>query len=271
MPELPEVETTRRGIEPYVTGRTVDTITVRQRQLRWLIPDELETVLSGQMFSGVDRRAKYLLLRTAAGTLLLHLGMSGRLRILPEAIPAQKHDHVDIEFRDGHLLRFTDPRRFGAVLWTADAPEQHPLLMRLGPEPLEEEFNAGHLFRLSRGRQMPVKTFIMDGHVVVGVGNIYASEALFYAGIRPQRAAGNISLKRYTLLSEAIKQVLAHAIEQGGTTLRDFVGSNGNPGYFQQQLQVYGRAGEACRRCGEIIKVQRLGQRSTFFCVRCQR
>jgi formamidopyrimidine-DNA glycosylase len=270
VPELPEVETTRRGIEPFVTGHTVSAITVRQRQLRWLISEELETALSGQMFSGVERRAKYLLLRTAAGTLLLHLGMSGRLRILAEAQPAQKHDHVDIEFSDGHLLRFTDPRRFGALLWTPQAPELHPLLSHLGPEPLSEDFHAAYLFRQSRGRQMPVKSFIMDGHIVVGVGNIYANEALFYAGIRPQRAAGRISLKRYELLSAAIKQVLADAIERGGTTLRDFSGSDGNPGYFQQQLQVYGRAGEVCQRCGEVIRVQRLVQRSTFFCARCQ-
>jgi formamidopyrimidine-DNA glycosylase len=271
MPELPEVETTRRGIEPFVTDRTVNRVIVRQRRLRWPVPDDLEAVLPGQIVSRVDRRAKYLLLRVQHGTLLLHLGMSGKLRVLTQRLAAQKHDHVDIEFSNGHVLRFTDPRRFGALLWTAEPPERHSLLNHLGPEPLSEDFSTAYLFALSRGRRTAIKSFIMDSRNVVGVGNIYANEALFHAGIRPQRAAGNISVRRYELLVTAIKQVLIYAIEQGGTTLRDFVDSHGNPGYFQQKLQVYGREGELCQRCGLGIRVQRLGQRSTFFCAGCQR
>lgn len=271
MPELPEVETTRRGIEPFTSGHRVSHITVRQRQLRWLIPADLESVLTGAIITSVERRAKYLLLRTETGTLILHLGMSGSLRVLTEPQAVQKHDHVDIRFDNGHLLRFTDPRRFGALLWTSEPPEQHPLLCQLGPEPLSEAFSDDHLFQCSRGRQTAVKTFIMDNHIVVGVGNIYASEALFYAGIRPQRPAGRISAKRYRLLTQMIRQVLSHAIQQGGTTLRDFVDSSGKPGYFQQQLQVYGRAGEPCLRCDGTVQVVRLGQRASYFCPRCQR
>ena len=270
MPELPEVETSRRGIAPYVTGQTVVRVVVREHRLRWPVSSELETALTGTVIRTVERRAKYLLLRTDTGCVLVHLGMSGSLCILFRSVPAQKHDHVDIELASGHCLRFTDPRRFGAWLWTAEAPEQHPLLRHLGPEPLEGNFSADYLYTVARGRSVPVKAFLMDNRVVVGVGNIYANEALFLAGINPLRAAGRIALPRYEILVKTIRDVLAAAIWQGGTTLRDFVGGNGKGGYFQQYLQVYGREGCPCLRCGAPIRSRRLGQRSTFYCPRCQ-
>ena len=271
MPELPEIETTRRGIAPHVTSQTVRRVVVRQRQLRWQIPDTLEMALSGQKINAVERRAKYLLLHAGNGTALLHLGMSGSLRILPNAAVWKKHDHVSIELASGLCLRMHDPRRFGALLWTTDLPERHPLLRDLGPEPLGNRFNGPYLYEQSRGRKAAVKTFIMDGRVVVGVGNIYASEALFMAGIDPRRAAGRVALSRYEKLALAVRQVLSAAIEQGGTTLRDFLNSDGEPGYFSQQLQVYERAGQACKICNTPIKAVRLGQRSTYYCPRCQR
>ena len=271
MPELPEVETTRRGIAPHLLNNTITRVVIRERRLRWPIPEGLETELQGQTIVSIERRAKYLILNLKCGHVLLHLGMSGSLRILPVATPIRKHDHVDFELSNGYCLRFTDPRRFGALLWTQDPPEQHPLLRHLGPEPLSDAFNASELFTLSRGRSAPVKLFIMDGRVVVGVGNIYANEALFYAGISPMRAAGRISLTRYKVLVTAIREVLLAAIEQGGTTLRDFVGSGGDPGYFRQKLTVYDRAGLNCVRCGAKVRVRRLGQRSTYYCSGCQR
>lgn len=271
MPELPEVETTRRGIEPHTLGKPVNDVIIRQRQLRWSIPKNLKSKLLGRPFVAVRRRAKYLLLDNAVGTLLIHLGMSGSLRVHASPPAPGKHDHVDIVFDDGSCLRLTDPRRFGAVLWLGNQPQHHELLNRLGPEPLDEAFNAEHLYTLSRKRKAPIKNFIMDGHVVVGVGNIYASEALFRAGIRPQAAAGSISRERYARLTAAIKAVLAEAIQQGGTTLRDFIGGDGKPGYFKQQLSVYGREGEACLVCGATIKNSRIGQRSSFYCSKCQR
>jgi formamidopyrimidine-DNA glycosylase len=219
----------------------------------------------------VERRAKYLLLRTENGTALLHLGMSGALRVLPSTAPVQKHDHVDIALANGYCLRFSDPRRFGSLLWTTDSPENHPLLRDLGPEPLGDDFSASRLYIVARGRKAPIKPFIMDGRVVVGVGNIYANEALFMAGINPARAAGRISMARYAALVIAIREVLTEAIIQGGTTLRDFVGSEGSPGFFQQYLHVYGRERLPCHRCGESIRLRRLGQRATYFCPRCQR
>lgn len=227
--------------------------------------------LPGSVIESVQRRGKYLLLRTDTGTLIVHLGMSGSLRVLDSPIPpALKHDHVDIVLGNGRVLRYNDPRRFGCMLWTLEDPQQHALLRDLGPEPLQDEFTAEYLFARSRGRKVALKTFIMDSHVVVGVGNIYANEALYSAGIRPARAAGRVSLQRYSLLVTEIKAVLAAAVNQGGTTLRDFVGSDGKPGYFKQQLNVYSRAGQACHGCAEPLTESRLGQRSTVFCRRCQ-
>ena len=271
MPELPEVETTRRGIAPHLEGRRVRKVVVRQPRLRWPVPPRLARELTGQRIEHVRRRGKYLLLETAAGTVILHLGMSGSLRVLDAAEPPQAHDHVDICLDNGRCLRLRDPRRFGAVLWTTRPAAQHRLLRDLGPEPLGEAFDADYLFQRSRGRRVAIKPFIMDSKVVVGVGNIYASEALFLAGINPKTPAGRIGRARMQRLVEAIRAVLARAIEQGGTTLRDFSDSAGRPGYFQQQLQVYGRAGEPCRRCGGNIRSLTLGQRSTFYCPRCQR
>ncbi len=271
MPELPEVETTRRGISPHILGRRVERVLLRQRRLRWPVPAELGPLLEGQRIVSVERRAKYLLLVTAAGTAILHLGMSGSLRIVASDTPPAKHDHVDIVLEGGKALRFTDPRRFGALLWESGDPCKHQLLVGLGPEPLSDEFDGELLFQRSRRRKVPVKTFIMDAKVVVGVGNIYANEALFAAGIRPDREAGRISRQRYLRLAGEIKTVLAMAIEQGGTTLRDFVGGDGKPGYFKQSLQVYGRGGMDCPRCQCVLKEPRLGQRSTVFCRKCQR
>lgn len=272
MPELPEVETTRRGISPHICGLRVAAVHVRQRQLRQPVPVTLQRDLVGQCIERVERRGKYLLLRTAAGTLLMHLGMSGSLRVLPPDGPAPgPHDHVDIVFDGGTVLRLRDPRRFGLALWTAEDPLRHALLKALGPEPLEEAFSGAYLYELSRGRRTAVKAFIMDGHIVVGVGNIYASEALYLAGIHPARAAGRISAARYDRLAAGIRRVLAAAIEQGGTTLRDFSGGDGQPGYFAQRLMVYGRDGQPCRACGAEIRSIRQSQRSSFFCVSCQR
>lgn len=270
MPELPEVETTRRGIEPHLVGQRVSRVLVRERRLRWPIPEDLDVCLSGQLIERVQRRAKYLLIEAQSGTLIGHLGMSGNLRLVPVGTPAAKHEHVDIELESGMALRYTDPRRFGALLWSHD-PLNHELLLRLGPEPLTEAFNGERLYQLSRGRSMAIKPFIMDNAVVVGVGNIYASEALFAAGIDPRRAAGSVSRARYVALAIEIKRILAHAIERGGTTLRDFVGGDGQPGYFQQELFVYGRGGEFCKACGGTLREVKLGQRASVFCPRCQR
>jgi formamidopyrimidine-DNA glycosylase len=271
MPELPEVETIRCGIEPFIKGRRVTKVLVRTPRLRWPIPDDLATRLCGQTVYEVERRAKYLLLRTQDGTLLVHLGMSGFLRVLQQSQPAGKHDHADIEFAGGICLRLNDVRRFGALLWLDGDPAHHPLLANLGPEPLSAELTGKYLYQRSRGRRLAVKPFIMDSQVVVGVGNIYASESLFRAGIDPARAAGRISLARYQSLAAAIRQVLQEAIAAGGTTLRDFSDQDGRPGYFAQQLKVYGRDGEPCSTCGQVIVKIQLGQRSTYFCRQCQR
>lgn len=270
MPELPEVETTRRGVEPYSRGYVVEQLVVREPRLRWPVPDELAALLRGQTVLAVERRAKYLLFRTGTGSLLVHLGMSGSLRVVgPQEAPG-RHDHIDIVFSNGRCLRYNDPRRFGCFLWL-EAGEEHPLLSHLGPEPLSDEFNGKLLYQRSRGRSGPVKNFIMDGKVVVGVGNIYANEALFLSGVRPDRQAGRVSLVRYEVLAKNIKQVLTSAIAQGGTTLRDFVGGDGKPGYFAQQLYVYGRAGQSCKVCGGVLREQRLSQRTSVYCVACQR
>jgi formamidopyrimidine-DNA glycosylase (fpg) len=275
LPELPEVETTRRGIAPYLIGRRVLGVTLRRSDLRWPIPPEISTLLPGQRIDAVERRAKYLLLRTQIGSALLHLGMSGMLRVLPPDAPIGKHDHVDIALertpsQAPRILRFTDPRRFGCLLWQAPG-EVHSLLANLGPEPLTDAFDGDLLWHLSRGRTAAVKLFLMDNAVVVGVGNIYASEALFAAGIDPRRAAGSVSRARYARLATEVKRILSWAIERGGTTLRDFLNPDGAPGYFFRELNVYGRAGEPCHVCGTSIRQVVLGQRSTFWCPRCQR
>lgn len=271
MPELPEVETTLRGIRPYLIGQWVERLIIREGRLRWPIPPDLPVRLQGQTIAALTRRGKYILIDVGQGSLLLHLGMSGSLRITESASPPRKHDHYDLTLPSGLCLRFHDPRRFGCLLWTEVDPEQHPLIASLGPEPLEDGFSGNLLHARSRGRSLAVKSFIMDSHVVVGVGNIYASESLFRAGLAPQRAAGRISLNRYHRLAESIRQVLSASLEQGGTTLRDFVNESGAPGYFKQTLNVYDRDGQSCRVCGAPIKVSRLGQRSTFWCGVCQR
>jgi len=270
MPELPEVETTRRGLAPHLIGRTVVGLDIRQSRLRWPIPRTLRTRLPGQRIDDIERRAKYLLVHTKAGSALLHLGMSGSLRVLPATTPIGAHDHVDWRLDSGSVLRFTDPRRFGSQLWQP-AGAVHPLLAGLGPEPLGDEFDGDHLWRRSRGRSAAVKTFLMDQAIVVGVGNIYASEALFAAGIHPKRAAGSVSRERYARLADEVKRVLTHAITRGGTTLRDFLDPDGEPGYFEQELFVYGREGKPCRVCGTPIRAVTIGQRSAFYCPRCQR
>lgn len=271
VPELPEVETTRRGIAPYVVGERLEALRIRQRQLRWPIPRQLDVQWKGQVVKALERRAKYLVFRTDSGSALLHLGMSGSLRVLRKPSRAGTHDHVDLSFSGGHTVRFTDPRRFGCLLWTPDDPQEHPLLKNLGPEPLGDRFQASELYRRSRGRRVAVKSFVMDAHVVVGVGNIYASEALFRAGIHPRRPAGRISRDRYQRLHRTIRQVLTEAIEQGGTTLRDFVDEKGQPGYFAQSLAVYGRSGQPCHTCATRIRREVIGQRATYFCAHCQR
>lgn len=270
MPELPEVEVSRQGITPFVLGESVMRVVVRNASLRWPIPAEIQELV-GLTITGVRRRAKYLLLETDWGTAILHLGMSGSLRVLPHGAQAGKHDHVDIELSNGKLLRLNDPRRFGALLWTREPVEQHRLLAKLGPEPLTDDFSGDILYQRSRGRKVAVKQFIMDNQVVVGVGNIYANESLFAAGIHPQQEVGKISRARYRKLADEIKLVLARAITQGGTTLRDFTGSDGKPGYFVQELQVYGRTEQPCVQCGTPLREIRMNGRSTVFCQRCQR
>lgn len=275
MPELPEVETTRRGIAPHLQDQRVDAVLVRERRLRWPLQAGFEDWLTGRVIRGVERRGKYLLLDAGGGWVMLHLGMSGSLRILDRETalaPAnlRRHDHLDITFGNGRVLRFHDPRRFGSLHWFEHAPALHPLLAELGPEPLDKDFTVDYLYPRSRGRRLAIKSFIMDSRQVVGVGNIYASEALFMAGIDPRRAAGRISRARMANLVTAIRQVLGQAIAVGGTTLRDFVGGDGKPGYFQQSLYVYGRKGAPCRRCDTVLRELRLGQRSTVFCPACQ-
>lgn len=270
MPELPEVETTKNGIAPYIVGQTVSHITVRQAQLRWPVPETIQQ-MQQQTVQGVQRRAKYLLLNTAVGTAIIHLGMSGSLRIVDNDTAPEKHDHVDISFTHGKTLRLRDPRRFGCVLWTQQAIDKHKLICNLGSEPLSDNFTAHYLFEQAKNRKVSIKVFIMNAHIVVGVGNIYANESLFMAGIHPKRAAGRISLQRLEVLVASIKQVLQQSIEQGGTTLKDFTNPAGQSGYFQVALHVYGRTGQACPHCSSSIKQIKLGQRSTFYCPSCQK
>ncbi|MEM7207826.1 MAG: bifunctional DNA-formamidopyrimidine glycosylase/DNA-(apurinic or apyrimidinic site) lyase [Pseudomonadota bacterium] len=269
MPELPEVETTRRGIAPHVVGKRIDALVIRQRQLRWPIP-KAANAMRGETVDSIERRGKYLLMHTASGCALLHLGMSGSLRIVNDKEAPRKHDHVDFVLNGETILRFHDPRRFGAFLWTEDDPFEHALLANLGPEPLGDDFGGDYLFAHSRKRKAPVKNFIMDSRIVVGVGNIYASESLFLAGVRPAIAAGRVSRASYGELAMHIREVLGNAIAQGGTTLRDFVNPQGSPGYFAQSLFVYGRAGEPCRVCKTPIKSRVIGQRNSFYCPSCQ-
>ncbi len=269
MPELPEVETTRRGIEPHIVDATISRVVIRERRLRWPVAKEVDRELPGKTIESVGRRAKYLLLNTDTGSAILHLGMSGSLVVLDQGAPAGVHDHVDIEFDSGLMLRFRDPRRFGSLHWS-EAPLSHALLKKLGPEPLGPGFDGDYLWNKSRGRKVSVKQFIMNAHVVVGVGNIYASEALYLAGINPRRAAGRIARHRYELLADGIREVLSKAIKAGGTTLRDFYGGDGEAGYFKQQLEAYGREDEPCRRCSTPITAIVQGQRTTYYCKQCQ-
>jgi len=271
MPELPEVETTRRGIEPWLVGRRIERLVVREWRLRWRVPRTLPARVQGAVVQSVGRRAKYLLVGTGCGTLIWHLGMSGSLRILDAASPPLAHDHVDLVLDSGQCLRFNDPRRFGSLLFTAADPARHRLLAALAAEPLSPEFDAGALWLRARGRRASIKSFIMDSRIVVGVGNIYASEALFRAGIRPGLAAGRVSRVRMAALVAAIREVLREAITAGGTTLRDYVDPAGMPGYFAQRLFVYERAGKPCRRCRTAIRQFTQGSRSTYWCPRCQR
>lgn len=270
MPELPEVETSRRGIAPWLEQQRVRKVTIRERRLRWPVPQVIDRKLPGSFIRRLDRRAKYLLFETEAGTLMLHLGMSGSVRIVDPDEPPGKHDHVDIEVENGKALRFRDPRRFGSLLWTTDPP-RHPLLAGLGPEPLSDQFDGAYLWKKARGRRIAVKSFLMNSHIVVGVGNIYASESLFRAGVHPKRRADRISPARMALLAAAVKSVLTRAIAAGGTTLRDFHGGDGEPGYFAQQLDVYDRAGLPCRVCGNPIRQAVIGQRSSYYCLDCQK
>ena len=268
MPELPEVETTRRGLENRIVGRTLRSWVVRNASLRW--PVEIPSHLQDKKLVALARRAKYLLFEFPQDTLILHLGMSGSLRLVPPHVEPGKHDHVDLNFSGGSIVRLNDPRRFGSVLWWARATPEHRLLAHLGVEPLTDELTGAYLRERARGRKVAVKNFIMDSRIVVGVGNIYAVEALFLAGVRPTIAAGRVTRKAYEALAGAIKRVLEQSLREGGTTLRDFVSSDGRPGYFQQRLNVYGRGGEPCRRCGAALVNRRIGGRGTVFCRNCQ-
>ncbi|MBI5626143.1 MAG: bifunctional DNA-formamidopyrimidine glycosylase/DNA-(apurinic or apyrimidinic site) lyase [Nitrosomonadales bacterium] len=271
MPELPEVETTRRGLAAHLTGLTIADVVIRNARLRWPIPKNLPKLLRGKIILSLKRRAKYLLMDCGNGTLILHLGMTGSLRIMPANTPTGKHDHFDLVLSNCTLMRLRDPRRFGAVLWHTGEVHTHPLLATLGPEPLENDFDARYLYQATRERSVSIKQCIMNNRIVVGVGNIYANEALFRAGIKPQLAAGKLSLPRCAKLVEEIRATLAEAIKLGGSTLRDFVDTSGQPGYFQQHYWVYGRGGEPCRKCGSLIKQIKQGQRSSFYCGTCQR
>ena len=271
MPELPEVETTRLGLLPHILGRRIEKVLVRERRLRWPIPPDIEQQLAGCTVQDARRLGKYLLLDCDKGSLLLHLGMSGRLRMVPASQMYGKHDHVDIVLDNEMTMRFTDPRRFGAFLWAGDDPLAHPLLTGLGLEPLDESLSGAWLYGSTRGAKVAIKLWLMDSKRITGIGNIYANEALFRAGIHPLRPAGRIALLRFGRLAAAIQDTLRSAIEAGGSTLRDFVDANGKPGYFQQQYCVYSRAGLPCLVCGTHIKLVRQSGRATYFCPACQR
>lgn len=275
MPELPEVETTRRGLAPHLEGRRIASVTLRRPDLRWPIPREIQDLLPTSTIQSIRRRAKYLLMETQVGTAIWHLGMSGSMRVLPLDTPVRAHDHVDLMIegkgRTGsRVLRFNDPRRFGCLLWQRPG-ETHELLRELGPEPLSDDFDGDYLFERSRGRAIAVKAFLMDQKIVVGVGNIYVAEALFAAGVSPTRAAGKVSRERYADIAREVRTILDYAIRRGGTTLRDFISPDGAPGYFEQELSVYGRGGEPCPRCGRALKQSMLAQRATTWCGHCQK
>lgn len=271
MPELPEVETTRRGLAPHLIGQRIKTAIIRNSRLRFPVAPELAQVLSGQAVRSVERRGKYLLLDCGQGWLILHLGMSGSLRILLASTPVEKHDHFDLVLENGFCMRLRDPRRFGAVIWTETDPMRHPLLASLGVEPLTDDFDGDWLYRVTRGKKCNIKQTLMDGHLVVGVGNIYANEALFRAGIKPTHVASRLGRECCKKLAMTVKEVLRQAIAAGGSSLRDFVDSGGKPGYFQQQYFVYGRTGEPCLVCNSPIRLLRQGQRATFYCACCQK
>jgi len=271
MPELPEVETTRRGLDPHVTGRRIVALTVHEPRLRWRVPDDLPAKLANQRVTGTARRAKYLLINVESGTLLVHLGMSGSLRVLPAGTPRTTHDHYDLLLDSGRTLRFNDPRLFGSLHYTSDDPRQHPLLARLAPEPFDREFDAQYLWRITRRRKASIKQVLMNSRLVVGVGNIYASEALFRARIRPRRRAQSLTRQETARLVKAVRAVLSLAIRVGGTTLRDYVGADGEPGYFRQKLYVYERAGKACRVCSAPVRQLTQQGRSTYYCPGCQK
>jgi formamidopyrimidine-DNA glycosylase len=270
MPELPEVEVCRLGISPHIINQQVTAVSVRNAKLRWPIPDDVKNLV-GETVQSVERRSKYLLIKFKTGTLLLHLGMSGTVRIVDSNVDIKKHDHFDLAFSHGKVLRLNDPRRFGAVLWFAEHVDEQGLLAKLGPEPLTDDFSAGYLFAKAKNRKVPIKTFLMNNHIVVGVGNIYANEALFKAGILPTTPVGKIPKKHLDKLTKIIKEVLAAAIVQGGTTLKDFTQSDGKPGYFSQELAVYGRAGQPCLQCKTALEEIRQAGRSSVFCIKCQK
>lgn len=270
MPELPEVETTLRGISPHIIGQAVTNIIIRQPRLRWPVSPELASSIQGQTLRNTERRAKYLLLHFTTGCMLIHLGMSGSLRIITAEQEAGKHDHIDIVFSPACTLRYNDPRRFGCILWLGNEPWKHTLLANLGPEPLDDNFTGEYLFQASRKRKQVIKQWLMNQAIVTGVGNIYANEALFNSGINPQRQASDVSLAQYQSLATQIKAILQQAIKQGGTTLRNFTNSEGKPGYFKQQLNVYGRAGQPCKNCNTNLTEVRINGRSSVFCVLCQ-
>ncbi len=269
MPELPEVEVCRLGISPHILNQAVTEVIVRHKQLRWPIPDEVNELV-GHKVNAVERRSKYLLIKFSHGTLLLHLGMSGTIRVVDRQVAVKKHDHFELIFSDGKILRLNDPRRFGAVLWFEQHLDHQGILTKLGPEPLSDDFYPGYLFSKAKNRKVPIKTFLMNNQIVVGVGNIYANEALFLAGILPTTLAGDLNEQRLNQLTEIIKQVLAAAITQGGTTLKDFTQADGKPGYFAQQLLVYGRAGKPCVNCATPLEEIRQSNRSSVFCPSCQ-
>ena len=275
MPELPEVETTLRGISPHIQGKKVADVVLRQTKLRWQVNPQLAELLAGQEVLSCRRRAKYLIISFATGILLIHLGMSGSLRIFTDGDARidhpDKHDHVDIVFADGTVLRYHDPRKFGAILWYEGIAEHHPLIEKLGPEPLSDDFSADYLYQKLKTQKRAVKLALMDNSVVVGVGNIYANESLFKSGVSPHRPAEKVKKKECAVLVETVKAVLQRAIETGGSTLRDFVNSDGKSGYFQQEYTVYGRHNEPCVRCGGLVRKEVLGQRGTFYCPNCQK
>jgi len=269
MPELPEVETTRRGLEPHVAGRRIVALTMHEPRLRWRVPDDLPAKLAGQRISGTGRRAKYILIALESGTLLVHLGMSGNLRVLPAGTPRLVHDHYDLLLDSGSTLRFNDPRRFGSLHYTSGDPSRHPLLARLAPEPFDPSFDADYLWRVTRRRRASIKQVLMNSRLVVGVGNIYASETLFRARIRPRRRAQSLSREEAARLVKAVRAVLSKAIKVGGTTLRDYVGADGQPGYFRQKLYAYER--KECRVCGSAIRRLTQQGRSSYYCPTCQK